>query len=180
MSSFPRDTREDQGFTLVELMVVILILAILMAIAIPIFLGASTSAKQRAAQSDLHDALTAEQSYYSSTAEQRYTADVTALEGVEHGVDWTSAAPSSAPSAPNQVAVVVSADGNQVLLAAEGRDGSCYQVERSSDPAGPGGGSYTGYEVTSGACSLPASGSFAGATPQPGSAAPGAGWYTSW
>ena len=35
----------DAGFTLIELMVVLLVLAILLAIAIPTFLGASKAAK---------------------------------------------------------------------------------------------------------------------------------------
>jgi type IV pilus assembly protein PilA len=52
-----RDTG-DAGFTLVELMVVLLILAILLAIAIPTFLGLTGSANDRAAQSNLNIALT--------------------------------------------------------------------------------------------------------------------------
>lgn len=52
------NARED-GFTLVELMVVILIIAILIAIAIPTFLGARTRAQDRAAQSELRNTLTA-------------------------------------------------------------------------------------------------------------------------
>jgi type IV pilus assembly protein PilA len=54
-----RHEREDEGFTLIELMVVVLIIAILLAIAIPTFLGAQNRAKDRAAQSDLRNALTA-------------------------------------------------------------------------------------------------------------------------
>ncbi|MEY2553081.1 MAG: type pilus assembly protein PilA, partial [Ilumatobacteraceae bacterium] len=41
----------DTGFTLIELMVVVLIIAILLAIAIPTFLGAQNKAKDRSAQS---------------------------------------------------------------------------------------------------------------------------------
>ena len=54
-----RRENEDEGFTLIELMVVILIIAILIAIAIPTFLGAQKRAKDRAAQSDLRNALSA-------------------------------------------------------------------------------------------------------------------------
>jgi type IV pilus assembly protein PilA len=50
---------EDEGFTLIELMVVVLIIAILIAIAIPTFLGAQNRARDRGAQSDLRNALTA-------------------------------------------------------------------------------------------------------------------------
>jgi len=54
----------EEGFTLVELMVVVLIIAILVAIAIPTFLGARTSAQDRAAQSDLRNSLTAAKVFY--------------------------------------------------------------------------------------------------------------------
>jgi type IV pilus assembly protein PilA len=55
-----RERREsDEGFTLIELMVVVLIIAILIAIAIPTFLGAQDRARDRGAQADLRNALTA-------------------------------------------------------------------------------------------------------------------------
>jgi len=51
--------RDEDGFTLIELMVVVLIIAILIAIAIPTFLGAQDRARDRGAQSDLRNAITA-------------------------------------------------------------------------------------------------------------------------
>lgn len=52
-------TPRDDGFTLVELMVVVLIIAILLAIAIPVFLGARVRAQDRSAQADLRNTLVA-------------------------------------------------------------------------------------------------------------------------
>ena len=51
------ESSESAGFTLIELMVVLLILAILLAIAIPTFLGVTKSANDRSAQSNLNTAL---------------------------------------------------------------------------------------------------------------------------
>ncbi len=56
----------EEGFTLIELMVVVLIIGILMAIAIPTFLGTQKSAQDRSAQSNLKAVLTAEIAFYDS------------------------------------------------------------------------------------------------------------------
>jgi prepilin-type N-terminal cleavage/methylation domain-containing protein len=54
----------EAGFTLIELMVVLLIIAILLAIAIPTFLGVTNTANDRAAQSNLTNALTEGKALY--------------------------------------------------------------------------------------------------------------------
>src|ERR1044071_7764366 len=87
------DGRTDEGFTLIELMVVVLIIAILLAIAIPTFLGARTKAQDRAAQSDLRNALTAEKTFYVDG--QVYTASSTALQAIEPHLTWGTTASTS-------------------------------------------------------------------------------------
>ncbi len=79
----------EEGFTLVELMVVVLIIAILVAIAIPTFLGARTSAQDRAAQSDLRNALTAEKVFY---VDNEVYSDNAAneLAAIEPSIDWAA------------------------------------------------------------------------------------------
>ena len=73
----PRAGRPDEGFTLIELMVVLLIIAILLAIAIPTFLGVANSAGDRAAQSNLTNALTEAKAIYQNSAEYATTSGST-------------------------------------------------------------------------------------------------------
>ena len=81
-----RRREEDDGFTLIELMVVVLIIAILIAIAIPTFLGARQRAQDRAAQSDLRNGLTAEKTVY--TDNQTYDNTTANMKNIESSLDW--------------------------------------------------------------------------------------------
>ncbi len=56
--------QSEEGFTLIELMVVVLIMGILMAIAIPTFLATQGSAHDAAAKSNATNAFTNEKAYY--------------------------------------------------------------------------------------------------------------------
>src|SRR6478736_8268853 len=85
-----RSRDRDEGFTLIELMVVVLIIAILIAIAIPTFLGARQRAQDRAAQSDLRNGLTAEKTFYTDSQTYATTAQMTAS-NIETSLKWGTA-----------------------------------------------------------------------------------------
>ena len=71
----------SEGFTLIELMVVVMIIAVLIAIAIPSFLGFRKSAQDRSAQSEIRNVLLSEKAFWLEDGD--YTedgADITALE----------------------------------------------------------------------------------------------------
>lgn len=59
--------KREEGFSLIELMIVVLIIAILIAIAIPTFLGARTKSQDRAAQVVLRQALLTSKSFYTDS-----------------------------------------------------------------------------------------------------------------
>jgi type IV pilus assembly protein PilA len=73
LSTLRRQGERDGGFTLLELMVVVLIIAILLAIAVPTFLGVRARAQNWAAQSNLRNALMIEKSIYADTRPTRAT-----------------------------------------------------------------------------------------------------------
>ena len=57
--------KNNQGFTLIELLIVVVIIGILAAIAIPRFSSTKGKAFDAAAKTDLRNAMTAQEAYYS-------------------------------------------------------------------------------------------------------------------
>lgn len=112
---------DEDGFTLIELMVVVLIIAILIAIAIPTFLGARTRAQDRSAQSNIRNGLTAAKTIY--TDEQDYTAATTAaLEEAAPELSFVTTA-----STDEDVISVASSEG-EIQLVAESASGTCFSI----------------------------------------------------
>ncbi|MDY0341306.1 MAG: type II secretion system protein [Coriobacteriia bacterium] len=74
--------KKDEGFTLVELMVVVLIIGILVAVAIPVFNAASESARLRSCQANMRTIEGAAEQYLAAGGTNART-DIT--------TDWTAA-----------------------------------------------------------------------------------------
>jgi type IV pilus assembly protein PilA len=115
----------EGGFTLIELMVVVLIIAILIAIAIPTFLGARQRAQNRAAQSSLRNALTAAKTIY--TDAQSYAGvNATTMADVEPSLTY-AALPGDDSTGQNNVSV--SGSTTVFSAAALSASGTCYWIK---------------------------------------------------
>ena len=125
-----RKRREnDEGFTLIELMVVVLIIAILIAIAIPTFLGARQRAQDRAAQSNVRNAFTAEKTFY--TDSQAYTGTAASVAAIEPSLNYVTVSASLAASG-NLVYVNASTTttaNDTVTIAAQSGSGKCFWLQ---------------------------------------------------
>src|SRR5687768_2837658 len=127
---------EDEGFTLIELMVVVLIIAILIAIAIPTFLGAQDRARDRGTQSDLRNALTAAKTLATDNAGAFMNPDGSA---VIDAADMAAAEPSLAAQFDDatvdkdDLLVVTAALGADITLAKQSASDTYFCISATDD-----------------------------------------------
>ena len=130
----------EAGFTLIELMVVLLIIAILLAIAIPTFLGVTSSASDRASQSNLTNALTeAKAIFQNNSSYGTNAAALTAFQASAPEFTWQTAACTTNTACISEQVVDVSgaADGQGVAMATwSSKDSVCwYAIDLEATPA---------------------------------------------
>jgi len=99
-----REGGEDAGFTLIELMVVLLILAILLAIAIPTFLGVTKSANDRASQSNINTAFTNAKALFQQYGQSYVNPNIAGFNNASFVASLTAAEPSVTFVAGSQTA----------------------------------------------------------------------------
>lgn len=136
-----RPARED-GFTLVELMMVVLIIGILVAIGLPTFLGTRTRAYDRAAQDNVRIAFTAEKAFFTDTL--TYTTDPIQMRAIEAALAYL---PGDTPAAEGVVYLHVHAGPNEVFVSTMSESGTCFYL-REVDGAGARFASSSGCEDT--------------------------------
>ena len=139
------------GFTLIELMVVVMIIAILVGIAIPAFLGARKRAQDTASKSNLRNGLGTAQTIF--TDNQAYLATaamVTALGQEEPSL--TFQADTVASTSAKQISLATSGSTlDTIILASKSGSGKCFFLRHVATAGQATSGSYMG-TTTTGAC----------------------------
>ena len=128
-----RLNKDEQGFTLIELMVVVLIIAILIAIAIPTFLGAQNRARDRGTQSDLRNALTAAKTIATDGSGLFTNVDITNLGTAEGALKFDTMANAAADTSLIGVLVDNSATPNTVDLEKGSASGTWFAIGADSN-----------------------------------------------
>jgi len=120
----------EAGFTLIELMVVLLIMAILLAIAIPTFLGVKSGAQDRAIQSDLTNALTSAKAAYANSGSYGTTPalETASLSAAEPNLGFVLATVAPAKGS-NALSTDTSTDGQQLLMVGYSASNGCWAVD---------------------------------------------------
>ena len=99
-----RNDENDKGFTLIELMVVVIIIGILAAIAIPIYIGVQNNAKDSGVKSDVTNAKIAVVAYY--TEKNAYPTALTVAAGLDVKYGYSVPAATGNYASPGSIPVL--------------------------------------------------------------------------
>jgi prepilin-type N-terminal cleavage/methylation domain-containing protein len=122
-----RAQRDEAGFTILELMVCLAVLAALLTIVIPSVFSYESKTKDRVAQSDLRYALEAEKVFFIDG--EQYTDSVPDLTSVEPGLTYAASVP---PATTGVVGVSISntsSPADTVVVSYKSGSGTCWYVK---------------------------------------------------
>jgi type IV pilus assembly protein PilA len=153
--------QSEEGFTLIELMVVVLIMGILMAIAIPTFLATQGSAHDASAKSNATNALTNEKAYYESNQVFLDAPSATNGNTLDSNLPWGATTGTVAADGNNVAALASTAGatpfaeittgttGQAVLVESLSKSDNCFYIFDNESVSPP----VLGYAESSGGCS---------------------------
>jgi type IV pilus assembly protein PilA len=123
---------EDRGFTMIELLVVVVIIGILVAIAVPVYLNYRKGAANKSAASDVRGAITAIEQYYTDNGNTYPAGDISG-EGTNMVLEGTTGSNQTITVSPNNtVGFEVLAD-DTYRICARNDDGEQTYVYNSAE-----------------------------------------------
>jgi type IV pilus assembly protein PilA len=134
---------DEAGFTMIELVIILVILGLLLAIAVPTFLGQSGDARDRAAQSTLHNAAFAAMGVYAT--QRAYPAEP-ALQTTLGSADPELSFATGAVGPGDSTNTVSMANTSEEILLVTAAGSTCWAISQweGTGPTVPGGSTTVG------------------------------------
>ncbi len=141
LTSDAEEGAAESGFTLLELMMVMLIMAILLAIAIPTFSGAAVTTSWRDAQSRLVNSVISADTIYDQSVAGQFNTGPVAHPGFSLAQQAMAVQPEllfttkavDMSDVPPDVSIDLSADGEILILTDQSSDDHCWFVEDNKE-----------------------------------------------